>query len=59
MGHFSCWILHTYWGRLWIVVRAGGYYGLAFQGFRGVTQGYPLCPTVFNVVVDKVVRHWV
>ena len=24
----------------------------------GVTQGYPLSPTIFNVVVDAVVRHW-
>ena len=25
----------------------------------GVTQGDPLSPTIFNVVVDAVVRHWV
>ena len=23
-----------------------------------MTQGYPLSPTIFNVVVDTVVRHW-
>ena len=38
--------------------RAGGYYGTAFRGDRGVTQGDPLSPTIFNVVVDAVVRHW-
>ena len=26
---------------------------------REVTQGDPLSPTIFNVVVDVVVRHWV
>ena len=26
---------------------------------RGVTQGNPLSPTIFNVMVDAVVRHWV
>ena len=29
------------------------------EGGRGVTQGDPLPPTIFNVVVDAVVRHWV
>ena len=42
-----------------MVARAGGYYGTAFQGARGVTQGDPLSPTIFNMVVDAVVRHWV
>ena len=42
-----------------MVAKAGGYYGSAFQGCRGVTQGDPLSPTTFNVVVDAVVRHWV
>ena len=26
---------------------------------EGVTKGDPLSPTIFNVVVDAVVRHWV
>ena len=42
-----------------MVARAGGYYGTGFKGERGVTQGDPLSPTIFNVVVDAVVRHWV
>ena len=37
----------------------GGYYGEAFKGARGVTQCDPLPPTIFNVVVDAVVCHWV
>ena len=36
----------------------GGYYGTSFQGARGVTQGYPPSPTIFNMVVYAVVRHW-
>ena len=31
---------------------------MAFQGARGVTQGDPLSPTIFNVVVDAVVLNW-
>ena len=42
-----------------MVARTGKYYGDAFKGARGVTQGDPLSPTIFNVVVDAVVRHWV
>ena len=41
-----------------MVARAGQYYGTGFKGERGVTQGNPLSPTIFNVVVDAVVRHW-
>ena len=42
-----------------MVARAGGYFRTGFKGKRGVTQGDPLSPTIFNVVVDAVVRHWV
>ena len=42
-----------------MVAGAGGYYGAAFKKARGVTQGDPITPTIFNVVVDAVVLHWV
>ena len=42
-----------------MVARSGVYHETAFKGERGVTQGDPLSPTIFNVVVDAVVRHWV
>ena len=42
-----------------MVARAGGYYGKVFKGEIGVTQGDLLSPTIFNVVVDTVVQHWV
>ena len=51
-------LLQTYWRCLTMVSRAGGYYGTVFQGARGLKQGDPLSPTIFNVVVDAVVRHW-
>ena len=52
-------LLTTYWRRLTMLARAGGYYGEAFKGARGDTQGDPLSPTIFNVVVDAVVSHWI
>ena len=52
-------LMTNYWRRLTMVSRAGGYHGTAFGGERGVTQGNPLSPTIFNVVVGVVVRNWV
>ena len=52
-------LLQIYWHRLTMVARAGGYSGTVFRGERGLTQGDPLSPTIFNVVVDAVVRNWV
>ena len=51
-------LLTNYWRRLTMVARAGGYYRTAFGGERGMTQGDPLSPTIFNLVVDAV-WHWV
>ena len=48
-------LLTTYCLRLTMVARAGGYYGKAFKGEKGVTQGDLLSPTIFNLVVDAVV----
>ena len=42
-----------------MVAKSGGYFGHTLKGYRGVMQGYPLYPTIFNVVVDSVIRHWV
>ena len=41
-----------------MVSKAGGHYRSSFQGSGGVTQGDPLSPTIFKVVVDAVVQHW-
>ena len=59
VGPQSCWLLQTYWRWLTMAARAGRYYSTVFQGSLGVMQGDPLSPTIFNVVVDAVVRHWV
>ena len=41
-----------------MVARSVGYCVEPFYGERGVTQGEPLFPKIFNVVVKSVVRHW-
>ena len=47
IGVFADGIVHR--GLLWDGV----------PGFLGGDQGEPLSPTIINVVVDSVVRHWV
>ena len=37
-------------------MKIGRFYGQPFRTDRGVTQGDPVSPTVFNIVVDAVVR---
>ena len=41
-----------------MVEKSGGYFRLSFKVYRGVTQGDPLSPTIFNMVVDAVIWHW-
>ena len=52
-------ILRHYWDIFTMVARTVRYYREAFSEFWGVTQGEPLFPTIFNVVVDAVVHNWV
>ena len=59
MGPRARRLLRAYWGKMTMVERERGYYGEAFKGARGVTQGDLISPTIFNVVVDAVVIHWV
>ena len=47
-----------YWVWLTMVARASGYCGLHFKGYHRVTQGDPLYPTIFNVIVDATIRNW-
>ena len=51
-------ILQYFWDHLYMVARAGSYCGTLFKGQRGITQGNPLHPTIFNLVVDTVISHW-
>ena len=52
-------ILRTYWVWIQMPAKAGGHYSSAFQSHPGLTQGDPISPTTFNVVVDAFIRHWV
>ena len=51
-------LLHQLWERQQIVARQAGSHSDPFGATRGVTQGDPVSPTIFNIVVDAVVRFW-
>ena len=55
VGLRNCCIFRHYWYRLTMVDHAGRYYREALRGVRGVTQGYLLPPTIFNIAMDAVV----
>ena len=59
VGPHALRLLRTFWERETLVCRAAGYYGVPFRAERGVTQGGPLSPTVFNLMVDAIMREWV
>ena len=54
----ACHVLHAFWYRHKMVARVGGNYGAVFQGFLGMTQGDPLSPISFNMMVDVEVSQW-
>ena len=47
-------LLRHYWDILAMMAWERGYFATPFKGYRGVTKGDPLSPTIFNVVVDAV-----
>ena len=50
-------IVHV-WENAELACRAEGNFGRIFKADRGVTQGAPLSPKIFNILVDAVVREW-
>jgi hypothetical protein len=51
-------IIRNFWSEHTVVARQGVYHGEAFKAEQGVTQGDIPSPTIFNIIVDCVVRAW-
>jgi hypothetical protein len=51
-------VLSNFWDSLTVIARQQGYYGNPFRSKRGTTQGDITSPTIFNILVDAVVREW-
>ena len=47
-----------YWDSYTLVPRQSGFYGEPFKAERGATQGDIISPTIFNIIVDAVIRVW-
>ena len=59
VGEKALRLIARFWRDAELVCRASGYYGRHFLAIRGVTQGGPLSPAIFNLMVDAIVRKWV
>ena len=55
-GPRMCGLLETFWGFHKLVSRQNVFHGTALPSTRGKTQVGLLSPTLFNLVVDKVIR---
>lgn len=58
VGEQAMQLIRNFWDQASLACRAQGRYGPVFKAGRGVTQGGPLSPKLFNVMVDAVVREW-
>ena len=50
-------LIRAFWDQAVMACRAQGNFGRVFTTGRGVTQGGPLLPWLFNIVVDTIVRE--
>lgn len=51
-------LIQNFWESLLVVGRQQGYHSKPIKSERGTTQGDVASPTIFNIVVDAIVRDW-
>ena len=57
-GPRLCRILETFWDFQQVVLRQNSFHGTSFPITRGKMQGGTVSPTMFNMVVDNVIKTW-
>ena len=58
VGQKAVRLIINFWEDGNLYCRMARYYGRVFKAKHGVTQDGPLSPTIFNLMVDAVVRAW-
>lgn len=58
VGENTVRLISRFWWDGLLACSAAGFYGALFRARRGVTQGGPLLPTIFNLMVDAVICEW-
>ena len=51
-------LIKAFWDNGVLVCKAPGCFGLPFKAGRGVTQDSLVSPTIFNLMVDAIIREW-
>ena len=51
-------LIKFFWTMHCLYAEPRGPYGKEFQACRGITQGGPLSPKLFNIMVNAIVRVW-
>ena len=49
--------IKPFWDKGVLVCKAAGCFELFFKAGRGITQGGPVSPTIYNLMVDAVIRE--
>ena len=52
-------VLTYFWKHAVLVCRAEGVFEDPFREKRGAVQSGPVSPTIFNVMVDAIIREWI
>ena len=58
LGPQMCGLLKIFWDCQQVVPRQNNFHGPAFPATMGTTQGRLVSLTLFNVVVENVIRTW-
>jgi hypothetical protein len=57
VGEKMCKLINNIWQHDTLVPKQSHYYGKPFKAYRGVRQGDIVSPTIFNIIMDAIIRN--